>query len=139
MTEQRGPGGAAHPTSHAAGSSPPPPRWWSTGPTSGDHALQSYHVAVVELAQGEGLGQEAEPLRVGAALPQRVHSHGELLAARELQAATAQLPKPPWGRIAPQTPPGGRCLGQPGQGEQRLAHRPFLAWDSGLLSSILVN
>ena len=31
--------------------------------------------------------------------------------------------------------PGGRGLGQPGQGEQLLAQGPFLAWDSGLLSS----
>lgn len=80
-------------------------------PTSGNNALQPHHMAVVELAQGEGFGQEAEPLRVGAALPQRVHGHGELLAAGELQAAAAQLPEPPCGETAPQPPLWGLLPG----------------------------
>lgn len=75
------------------------------GPTSGDDPLQPHDVAVVKLTQGQGLGQEAEPLRVGAAFPQRVHGHREPLAARELQAAATQLPKAPCGDTAPQTPP----------------------------------
>ena len=80
---------------------------------------------MVKLAQGEGLGQEAEPLRVGAALPQCVHGHGELLAARELQAAAAQLPKPPWGRTAPQTPPEAAALANPGRVSSFWLKGPF--------------
>lgn len=66
----------------------------SARPTSGDNTFQPDNVAVVKLPQGEGLSQEAEPLRVRATIPQGVNGHRQFLATGQLQAATAQVPKP---------------------------------------------
>lgn len=76
----------------------------SARPTSRDNTFQPDNVAVVKLPQGEGLSQEAEPLGVGATIPQGVHGHRQFLATRQLQAATAQVPKSSCEERAAKTP-----------------------------------